>query len=982
LGLGHKYHLTTTGYNYLYFWSYSYLSDLKELMMKKLFRGTVGLAEFLIYLVIAVSYIELGAWYAYSRGLFEFLSEYVYMAPATSIVTILLGAGILFWYYRKNHKAYQYSFVVIMSVVFAYSLFTLLNHIFSGSISEVSRQFNPEKQLAKVFFFDLSPFIAVLSILIVLILQTGIYLKQDNKLRRNLEMIFSIAIFALCYLVGLEYISGVPLFYVANVIPVGLPSILLFAIILIAIQLLKGKNSWMLKIFLERVKVKSMESTTISRSLMFYFAILVLVISFAGSFFVRISYNVIRTNAVNDLKSVNAFISEQISTWYRKQISEVTSVQNNKYLENSALAVINQNADAKAKKDIEQWMSSYTSNYQYLDASLYNKKGTRLISTSKSDSPSGYSSDSLFTSIIREKSIHITESNDVPTKSKKFRTVLNIWIPINDNNPDNDSAGLWLLRINPETELYPIADQCRFFIKNGESIIISRDADLITVLNQSQYLNNPALQPWVNSKIYGELLDKKGIAKVNNVFDGLDYKKKPVFVTISPIIHTQWYLLVKVDNKEVFRPLMFNIIIALTFVITIIILLSFVISVIERNKDKNWYKQQLDLVREKNQAEEALHDVELSYRNILDNLLEGCQILDADYKYVYVNLVFMKQFNKTQDELINNNIFEVFPDFEKTKMANSLKLCMQDKTSQKQESKTKLGDGSTGWLNYKFQAISDQVIIFTSDITEQKLADLQIKKMNAELEQKIQERTEQLQIAYNEMESFSYSVSHDLRAPLRSITSFSEVLETSYKTQLDEKGQDFLTRICNAAKRMGDLIDDILKLSRISRTPLKIQEIDLKVLINKVLGMTIPADTVRKSKFELDVEGSIEGDESLLIIALTNIIDNAWKFTSKKEETYIKIFTVIADCVLNLVIVDNGAGFDMKFAGNLFAPFQRLHKMEEFHGTGIGLTIVQRIMQKHNGTVSIESVKDAGTTIYLKFNLKGEENDGQDNSID
>jgi PAS domain S-box-containing protein len=241
----------------------------------------------------------------------------------------------------------------------------------------------------------------------------------------------------------------------------------------------------------------------------------------------------------------------------------------------------------------------------------------------------------------------------------------------------------------------------------------------------------------------------------------------------------------------------------------------------------------------------------------------------------------------------------------------------------------------------------------------------EIRRLNAGLERRVAERTAELQDTNRELEAFSYSVSHDLRAPLRVIDGFSQMLEQDYAKRLDEAGQDNITRIRRAAQRMGELIDDMLKLSRIARLDLSRANVDLSAQALEVI------DGLRAGAPERVVETEVadgiyaRGDARLLRIVLENLLGNAWKFTGRRPTGRIAFGRATVDGREAYFVRDNGAGFDMAYAGKLFGAFQRLHKGPEYPGHGIGLATVQRIVIRHGGRIWAEAEPDKGATFYF-----------------
>ncbi|MCP5159485.1 MAG: PAS domain S-box protein [Gammaproteobacteria bacterium] len=261
-----------------------------------------------------------------------------------------------------------------------------------------------------------------------------------------------------------------------------------------------------------------------------------------------------------------------------------------------------------------------------------------------------------------------------------------------------------------------------------------------------------------------------------------------------------------------------------------------------------------------------------------------------------------------------------------------------------------------------------QVVGINRDITEEKEAEARILELNTNLERRVEERTAELVTINRELEAFSYSVSHDLRAPLRSVDGFSNILLKSYADQLDDAGRDYLQRMRAAAQRMGLLIDDLLALSRITRTELAPEDLDLSALVEEVITQLREADPERQVEIRIQPEIRAWGDTRLVRIALDNLLGNAWKFTSKKAEACIEFGQEEHESRRAFFVRDNGAGFDMAYAQKLFGAFQRLHQVKEFPGTGIGLATVQRVVRKHGGEVWATGKVGHGAVFHFTLN--------------
>lgn len=239
------------------------------------------------------------------------------------------------------------------------------------------------------------------------------------------------------------------------------------------------------------------------------------------------------------------------------------------------------------------------------------------------------------------------------------------------------------------------------------------------------------------------------------------------------------------------------------------------------------------------------------------------------------------------------------------------------------------------------------------------------RQLTEELEERVKARTAQLELANRELESFSYSVSHDLRAPLRSIDGFSQALLEEHAGQLDQAGRDHLTRVRNATSRMSDLIDDLLNLSRVARAELRRAPVDLSELARTVADDLSQSDPDRSVDWKIEFGLSAHGDPTLLRAVMENLLGNAWKFTSRQPEPRIEFGTLEAEGEQAFFVRDNGAGFNMDYADKLFGTFQRLHSDREYPGTGVGLASVQRVIHRHGGRIWAEGQVDRGATFYF-----------------
>jgi PAS domain S-box-containing protein len=366
-------------------------------------------------------------------------------------------------------------------------------------------------------------------------------------------------------------------------------------------------------------------------------------------------------------------------------------------------------------------------------------------------------------------------------------------------------------------------------------------------------------------------------------------------------------------------------------------------------------------ITERKEAEIALKASEEKYRNLFENMVEEVhfwKLVRDDsggiktWRLVDVNPPALRTWGrqtvdeirgKTTDEIFGLGSTEHFMPIVQKIMTEGIPYSYED-----------YFPNLNKYFRFTSVPIGEYFITTGSDITE-------IKQNEASLSRYAHE----LEASNKELEAFSYSVSHDLRAPLRSITGFSTILLEDYKDELDNEGKSYLKKISDSGELMGQLMDDLLKLSRVTRSDLNFERINLSDMAHKIVDELRNDDPKRKVKVTIAPNMHANGDKNLLGLVLQNLLGNAWKYSSKTSEPRIEMGTLEHNGKRAYFVRDNGVGFDMTYADKLFKPFQRLHKATEFTGTGIGLATVQRIIRRHGGEVWAESKVGEGATFYF-----------------
>jgi PAS domain S-box-containing protein len=786
-------------------------------------------------------------------------------------------------------------------------------------------------------------------------------------------------------------------------------------------------------------------------------------------------------SAVADLK-----VGELVQ-WRKERLGDGAMVFKNAAFSSLVRRVVEKQVDAEAQRQLQAWVEKYQTANQYDHVRLLDAQGVTRISVPTDRPPLSSTVSRRIPEVLRTGQVTF---QDFYRNEHDQRVYLAVLVPILDESDARPPLGVLVLRIDPETYLYPFIQRWPTPSLTAETLLVRREGNEVVYLNELRFQKNTALT-------LRRPLDQMALPAAQaasgqeGVMEGKDYRGVPVVAALRAIPDSPWSLVARMDAAEVHAPLREQLRLVAVLVCALLLGAGTGVALLWREQRARFFRtrheaiesraklaaivessedaiigksldgtitswnasaerlfgypaaemigqnitriippneqaQEIEILQRlrhgkrvvhfeavrlakdgrpvavsltvspvldeggaiigaakivrditgRKLAEDSLRVSEVRYRRLFEAARDGILILDAETGRVLdVNPFLVETLGFTHEQFLGKRIWELglFKDI----IANQDNFAeLQRKEYIRYEDKP-LGTADGRHVDVEFVSnayqMDHQKVIQCNIrvITERKQTEAKIHLLNAELEQRVRERTAELETTNQELDAFSYSVSHDLRAPLRAMDGFSMALLEDCAGKLDETAQDHLRRIRAGSQQMADLIDDLQKLSRVTRTALQRERVDLTAMAREMGAELQRIQPDRQVGWVVASDLVVDGDAGLLRLALNNLLDNAWKFTAQRTPACIEVGAREEDGQRAFFVRDNGAGFDMAYAGKLFGAFQRLHSTQEFAGTGIGLAIVQRIIHRHRGRVWAEGAVGQGATFYFTLGRNG-----------
>ena len=681
-----------------------------------------------------------------------------------------------------------------------------------------------------------------------------------------------------------------------------------------------------------------------------------------GNFYYRNYEKHYRSEVERQLSAIADLKVGELVQWRKERLGDGAMLFKNAAFSSLVRRVVEKQVDAEAQRQLQAWVEKCQTANQYDHVRLLDAQGVTRISV-----PAGRTG---MSSTVAQRLPEILRAGQVTFQDfyrneYDQRAYLAILVPILDESDARPPLGVLVLRIDPATYLYPFIQRWPTPSPTAETLLVRREGNEVVFLNELRFQRNAALT-------LRTPLDQKALPAARaasgqeGVMEGIDYRGVPVVAALRAIPDSPWFLVTRMDAAEVYAPLRERL-------WQMVVLIGALLFGAGGGIAMLWWQQRVRFYREGAETENKTRRLATVVRDSNDAIT----IQDFEGRITAWNRGAELMYGYDEAEALEANIERLTTPDKIAEQKDFIRRLIAGEaiTSFETQRVTKDGRVLDVWMTVTklLDATGNPIGLASTerDITARKRAVEEVHKLNAELEQRVRDRTAELEAANQELEAFSYSVSHDLRAPLRAMDGFSMALLEDCAGKLDETAQDHLRRIRAGSQRMAELIDDLLNLSQVTRTEMRRERVDLTVMAEEIGAELRRLQPDREGNLVVAPALTADADARMLRLVLNNLLDNAWKFTSRRAQACIEVGARELDGQRVFFVRDNGAGFDMAYAGRLFGAFQRLHSTQEFEGTGIGLAIVQRIIHRHGGRVWAEGAVEQGAIVYFTVGKKG-----------
>ena len=670
----------------------------------------------------------------------------------------------------------------------------------------------------------------------------------------------------------------------------------------------------------------------------------------------------IRDSAENSLVAVAELKADQIAVWLGERRGDAETIRSDRVLAATVADLLAGRGGAAPEADVRAQLAAVQEHGDYVDVVLVDRDGRIVVREPEGATHAlGAEVRALARTTLRTGRVEMTDLYlDAGGEAR-----LEIAAPVLADEPGAPAIAAVVLHIDPRDYLYPLIQDWPLESASGETLLVQRRGDEVLFLNELRHRTGTALR-LASPLSDPDLPASMAVRGLTGIVEGIDYRGVPVIAALQPVPDAPWFVVAKMDTGEVLGPIESRAWLTAGFTLLVVVLAAAGTLLLWRARERR-------VDAERRQAEAANSRlaaiVESSDDAIYSRTLDGTITTwneGAERLYGYA-----------AEEIVGRSVDMLLLPDHKNELAEQLEHVRQGTTVRHYEAVRVRRDGSRIDVSLSMSPIKDEAggvigaSMIVRDVSEQHRAEAEVRRLNNELEQRVFDRTAELDAANKELEAFAYSVSHDLRAPLRHVSGFAGLLAERTGKGLDDKSRHYVARISASVHEMGVLIDDLLQFSRTGRAELKIEPVDMDASLAEALEPLQREADGRDIEWAIAPLPDVVADRALLRQVWANLLGNAVKYTRGRAPARIEIGSgnsagvgVGADGTV-FWVRDNGVGFDMEYAHKLFGVFQRLHSTAEFEGTGIGLANVHRIITRLGGRVWAEGEIDEGAAFFF-----------------
>ncbi len=675
-----------------------------------------------------------------------------------------------------------------------------------------------------------------------------------------------------------------------------------------------------------------------------------------------------RSQVEDQLSAVADLTVNRLTDWRSERLGDAEFLRNSPSFSALVQAYLENPTDKPFVDMLQAWLDSLHKVYRYDRVFLMDINGQERITSSHASEP-------LAPHLIQDaaKVLSSGETMFLDFHSHAIENTIRLafLVPIYADASINHPLGILVLEIDPALSLYPFLKQWPISSKTAEILLVRQDKEDVLFLNELRFQQQTALNlriPLTETKV----LAVKAVLGENGYVEGKDYKGDPAVGFVRAVPDSPWFIVTRMDQDEIYAPLRQRLWRTFLFISALMAFPGTGLMLAIRRQQMRYYKERVKSLEALRISEADLKTSEERFRSTFEQAAVGIAQVGLDGSWMLVNQQLCVIVGRTREELLQCSFQDItHPEDLDIDLSFVRQILAGEISTYSMEKRYIRKDRSLVWANLTVGLMRNEAgtpkyfVSVVEDITKRKKAEAEVLKLNAELEQRVIERTYQLEAANSELEAFTYSVSHDLRAPLRHINGYINLLVDRLPEVLPEKGRHYFKNIVDSATEMGELIDSLLKFSRTGRQEMRKTLINMNDLFKEALNTVIQNHPERVIQWETTELPVVSGDPALLKLVWINLLDNAVKFTKNKDRAKIEIGFTEEKKDYIFFVHDNGAGFDMQYAHKLFGVFQRLHSAADYEGTGIGLANVRRIILRHGGRTWAEAEPGKGAKFYF-----------------